>query len=120
MKYVPIAAGTLLLWSLIALVPAVLARSKARSFVAWWGLGMLIGIFAVIPAAMAKATRCVACREAVHPEARVCYHCGAPLPRPIPGATRGTVGVLSVIALVAVVLVGAGAIAFSVMVLTQS
>lgn len=74
-QWVGIAAGALLVWSLIALIPAAVAHSKGRSFSFWYGLGLIVGIFAILPVLVIRPRICPYCREAVKPEATVCRHC---------------------------------------------
>lgn len=82
MTAIYIVAGYLLAASLIGLIPATLARSKGRSFAAWWAVSVVaLGIFTVIPVMMLRTHRCPECREVVSPGARVCWRCGHSLLR---------------------------------------
>jgi len=86
-------AGALLFWSAVwaglALIPAIIAAHKGRSFFEWWLFGFLLWIIALPMAIMADKTRarkdedarweglqqCPHCAEWIRPEASVCIHC---------------------------------------------
>lgn len=76
---------------ILGFIPAAVAQSKGRNFVAWYVYGVLLWIVAIIHIlvlppntkelerrALADGTmkRCSACAETVNFEARVCRHCG--------------------------------------------
>lgn len=80
----------LIIGTLIGLLPAAIAQSKGRSFVAWWIYGALLFIVALPHALIMKADeksieqkkvaggeriRCPHCAELIRPEAKVCPHC---------------------------------------------
>jgi len=81
---IAVVGGYLVVTAAVAFIPAGLARSKGRSFSAWWGLGMAIGIFAIIPAALLPVHRCPSCRETVNPQASTCRYCRNPLTPAVP------------------------------------
>lgn len=101
---IAVVGGYLVVTAAVAFIPAGLARSKGRSFSAWWGLGMAIGIFAIIPAALLPTYRCPSCREAVSPQASVCRYCRRSLsPAISPAAAAADVNnLVMVLGLVAV------------------
>lgn len=112
-------AAALIVVSVVALIPATLARSKGRSFSAWWLASVLmLGIFAVIPVALLPTYRCRDCREVINPTARVCPHCKAAVPprlRPAVATpqTRSSISDVGV----AVILGGSSLVALAVTVL---
>jgi hypothetical protein len=80
---------------LLALIPALIAKSKGRSFGAWYVYGLLLWIVAFVhslflsvdqKALDARATstgenrKCPHCAEIIKSEARVCKHCGRDVP----------------------------------------
>ena len=66
---------------LIGLLPAAVAQSKGRNFVAWWIYGAALFIIALPHALMlgANTKKCPHCAEFVKPEATVCKHCHSSL-----------------------------------------
>jgi len=71
------AAGWVVLWMAIALVPAFIARRKGLSFWGYYVFGLLLWIVAVPVALLAPSARprCPDCAEVVQREARRCPHC---------------------------------------------
>jgi hypothetical protein len=70
--------GMLVVWFLIGLIPALVARNKGRSFVAWWVFGFALFI-AAMPASLLvsdKTKKCPHCRASIDETAKVCRHCG--------------------------------------------
>jgi zinc ribbon protein len=85
----------LILVILIGLIPAAIAKSKGRSFGAWWFYGSLLFIVALPHALIMspntdvlesrKATEegrrpCPHCAELIKIQARVCRYCGRDVP----------------------------------------
>ena len=81
----------ILIWSIVlGLIPALIARSKGRSFALWWLYGALLFIVALPHSIIIKADReyiekrqladgmkkCPFCAEMINGDARVCKHCG--------------------------------------------
>jgi hypothetical protein len=68
---------------LFGVVSGLLARSKGRSVLGWFLVGLIIGPFALIVAVMPPTAQegrfieCPACCEVIQSEARVCRHCGS-------------------------------------------
>lgn len=68
----------------LGLIPAFIARSKGRSFIGWWALGLffffpaLVAALVIGPAAGADVGRvqCPRCAEWIVPGAQVCRFCG--------------------------------------------
>lgn len=83
---------------LIGLIPACIARSKGRSFIAWWAYGSLLFIAALPHSLIMKPDQesvdkrsvaqgnkiCPFCAETVKGAAVVCRYCGRDLPQPAP------------------------------------
>jgi len=85
----------LILAVLIGLIPAVIAKNKGHSFVAWWLFGAALFIVALPAAILIKPDvgaveqsklsegmkKCPFCAELIKPEATVCRYCGRELQR---------------------------------------
>ncbi len=94
----------LVVLSLLSLIPAAIARSKGKSFGAWWVYGFFLWPIAVIHAAVMKPDRqaaaariietedrrkCPYCAELIKAEAKVCRFCQREVP-PTPPAIDGS------------------------------
>ena len=72
----------------LGLIPAAIASTKGRSFMAWWLCGALVFIIALPIAifmkplnkkAIAGMRKCPKCAEYVQAEAQICKHCKSDL-----------------------------------------
>lgn len=70
-------AGTIVVLLVIALLPALIAQRKGRSFWGFYVFGVLLWIVALPWAIFARdqRRRCPHCIKVVHPRASVCPHC---------------------------------------------
>jgi hypothetical protein len=83
--------GSLLLAVCLGLIPAFVAQSKGRSFLAWWFYGAMLWIVAMPWSLMLKpdqalvdarqletgdSKRCPHCAEIIREQAKVCRFCG--------------------------------------------
>src|ERR1039458_1624440 len=82
----PTWALCLLIAVVIGAIPATIAESKGRRFIAWWFLGAALFIVALPASLLIKAEgrrqpgHCPFCGTAVSPEAELCSFCGRDLP----------------------------------------
>lgn len=65
-------------WALLAIVTAVVAKSRGRSGFGWFLIGVLFGpLGLVIALALSRQTRCRYCAERIRAAAIRCRHCGS-------------------------------------------
>ncbi len=91
---------------LIGLIPAAIAQSKGRSFVAWWLYGAALFIVALPHSLLLKqdvkwmereqlqsgtSRKCPFCAEIIKAEAIVCRFCGRDLPPEAPQQLQAAV-----------------------------
>ncbi|PLR48623.1 zinc ribbon domain-containing protein [Chimaeribacter arupi] len=81
----------ILVAAVLGIIPALIAQSKGRSFVAWWFYGFLLFIIALVHSIVIKKDnkvieqemiddgmkKCPFCAELVRKEAVKCKHCGS-------------------------------------------
>lgn len=79
--------------AVLGIIPALIAQSKGRSFIAWWLYGFLLFIIALVHSLVIKKDakvaeqemiadgmrKCPFCAEMVRKEAVKCKHCGSDL-----------------------------------------
>jgi hypothetical protein len=72
---------------LFGVVAGVISRSKGRSVIGWFLVGLIIGPFSLIVAVLpvkpqdGRFIECPACCEVIQLEARICHHCGSQISR---------------------------------------
>ena len=99
----------LLLAVCIGVIPAFIAQSKGRIFLAWWIYGAALFVVALPHSLLIKPDaeriereqlqsgnfrKCPFCAEIIKAEARVCRFCGRDLPQDDDALTRGFVEAL--------------------------
>ncbi len=72
----------LIIWTVIAILCAIIANAKSRSGIAWFVAGVIFGVLALIvlvcmPRGTSGMKQCGKCSEHILRDARVCKHCGS-------------------------------------------
>jgi len=84
----------IILWTICAVVCALIANAKRRSPWAWLALGFLFGLFAVVAVAVMPSIEpdtmpCPYCKELIKKDATTCRHCRTVLNSPPPPGNPG-------------------------------
>lgn len=71
--------NTLIIASIIGLIPAFIAKNKGHSFGWWWFFGAMLWIVALPWAIFGLKSLyiCPKCKETVKENAKICKHCGS-------------------------------------------